>query len=162
GVAVQLGLDSPAKKPAGPPSAALNAAEQQQWQVIWQQWQSSLAKAINSLGQDEHNQALQATLTNMLQASGTAFQAGLTGQDTGGDDPVRTFFSQSWEQLAPQLKQLGKQMPGLDGFNYLGMIAATDVMYELDNKVAPLGITLTSDGLRKLARLLIAGKQQRT
>ncbi|MDD2725537.1 MAG: hypothetical protein PHH59_16140 [Methylovulum sp.] len=160
GIAVQLGLDAPIQHAAQAPSAALNPNEQQQWQAIWQNWEGLLNKAIKGMGQDQQSQALQATLSNVLQASRTAFQAGLTGQDTGGKDPVRDFFSQSWEKLTPQLKQLSKQMPGLDGFNYLGILAATDVLYELENKVAPLGITLTSDGLRKLARLLIAGKQQ--
>lgn len=160
GIAVQLGLDAPVKHAAEAPSAALTADEQKQWQVIWKNWEGLLNKSIQSIGQDEQSQALQATLNHMLQTSGTAFQAGLAGEESNGSDPVREFFSQSWEKLAPQLKQLSKQMPGLDGFNYLGIIAATDVLYELENNVAPLGITFTSDGLRKLARLLIAGKQQ--
>jgi len=39
-------------------------------------------------------------------------------------------------------------------------IAATDVLYELENIGAPFGLDISSDGLRKLARILIAGKQQ--
>jgi hypothetical protein len=160
GIALQLAMDAPARLPVQAPSAALTAAEQVQWQAIWKNWQSSLSKAINNMGQDEKNQGLQATLNTLLQASGTAFQAGLTGQGKDGDDPVRTFFSQSWEKLTPQLKQFSNQMPGLEGFNYLGLIAATDVLYQLENTVTPLGITFTSDGLRKLVRLLIAGKRE--
>jgi hypothetical protein len=41
-------------------------------------------------------------------------------------------------------------------------IAATDVLYELENIGAPFGLDISSDGLRKLARILIAGKQQHT
>jgi len=160
GIAVELALDAPTQHAAQAPSAALNSNEQQQWQVIWQNWEGLLNKAIKGLGQDQQSLELQDTLNSVLQASRTAFQAGLTGQGMGGNDPVRDFFSQSWEQLTPQLQQLSKQMPGMDGFNYLGILAATDVLYELENKFAPLGITFTSDGLRKLARLLIAGKQE--
>ncbi|ASF46814.1 hypothetical protein [Methylovulum psychrotolerans] len=130
--------------------------------MIWKQWQGLLAKAINGLGKDQQNQALQTTLTAMLHESNTAFQAGLTAKNTTDNDPVREFFSHSWTTLTPQLKAFSQDLPGLEGFNYLGAIAATDVLYELDTKAAPLGITLSSDGLRKLARLLIAGKQQRT
>jgi hypothetical protein len=39
-------------------------------------------------------------------------------------------------------------------------IAATDVIYELENIGAPFGLDISSDGLRKLARILIEGKQQ--
>ncbi|POZ53624.1 hypothetical protein [Methylovulum psychrotolerans] len=162
GIALQLGLDAPASTPAQAPSLALTASEQKQWQVIWKQWQGLLAKAINGLGKDQQNQALQTTLTAMLHESNTAFQAGLTAKNTTDNDPVREFFSHSWTTLTPQLKAFSQDLPGLEGFNYLGAIAATDVLYELDTKAAPLGITLSSDGLRKLARLLIAGKQQRT
>ena len=39
-------------------------------------------------------------------------------------------------------------------------IAATDVIYELENLRAPFGLNISSDGLRKLACMLMAGKRQ--
>lgn len=160
GIAVELGLDAPAKGRPQPSSPALTAAELQQWQPIWQQWEGLLDKAIKGLGNDAQSQALRASLNAMLQDSHKAFQEGLAAQNSGGEDPVRSFFSQSWDTLTPQLKQLAGHVPELDGFNFLGAISAADALYALDNQASPLGISLSSDGLRKLVRLLIAGRQE--
>ena len=50
----------------------------------------------------------------------------------------------------------------MQGLRYLTFIAATDVIYELDSLGAPFGLTISSDGLRSLARMLMAGRQQQT
>jgi hypothetical protein len=55
---------------------------------------------------------------------------------------------------------LAKELPEVEGLRYLTFIAATDVMYELENIGAPFGLEVSSDGLRRLARMLMAGKQQ--
>jgi hypothetical protein len=158
GIDLQLGLDVPTQAQA--PSAPLTLAEQQQWQVIWQEWENSLAQTISGIGKDGKGQALQSALNSALRSARTAAQAGLTQTDPGQSDPVRDFFNQSWHNLAPELRQFSKDMPGQNSFDYLSLIAAADAVYKLENKIAPLGITFTSDGLRKLARLLIAGKHQ--
>jgi len=43
---------------------------------------------------------------------------------------------------------------------YMTFIAATDVVYELENLGAPFGLEISSDGLRKLVRMLMERKQQ--
>jgi len=158
GIDLQLGVDVPGQAPA--PSAPLALSEQQQWQVIWQEWENSLAQAISGVGKDGKGQALQSALNGALRSARTAAQAGLTQTDLSLSDPVRDFFNQTWHDLAPELRQFSKDMPRQDGFDYLSIIAAADALYKLENKISPLGITFTSDGLRKLARLLIAGKHQ--
>jgi hypothetical protein len=99
-------------------------------------------------------------LTEILLESRSAFQAGLKAQSPESGDPVRVFFTQTWQKLAPQLRTLAKELPEVEGLRYLTFIAATDVMYELENIGAPFGLEVSSDGLRRLARLLMAGKQQ--
>ena len=103
---------------------------------------------------------LRDTLMEILLESRSAFQAGLKEHDANGDDPVRVFFTQTWQRLAPQLKTLAKELPEIQGLRYMTFIAATDVIYELENIGAPLGLDISSDGLRRLARILMAGKQQ--
>jgi len=39
-------------------------------------------------------------------------------------------------------------------------IGDTDVIYELENLGAPFGLNISLKGLRKLARMLTAGKRQ--
>ena len=160
GVAIKLAFNAPAKAAAKKPAAPLSAAEQKQWQANWQEWDAFLSKAIKQASEDTQSPELRDTLTEILLDSRNAFQAGLKDRDADGDDPVRLFFTQTWERLAPQLTTLAKALPEIQGLRYLTFIAATDVIYELEKIGAPLGLEISSDGLRRLARILIAGKQQ--
>jgi hypothetical protein len=158
GVAIKLAFDAPAKPAAKKPAAAFTPAELAQWQAAWKDWDAFLTRAIKQATQDAKSAELRKTLTVTLKQSRTAFQAGLQSHDAN-NDPVRVFFAQTWERLAPQLQALSKELPEIQGLRYATFIAATDVIYELDKIGAPLGLELSSDGLRQLARLLIADKQ---
>jgi hypothetical protein len=160
GVAIKLAFDAPAKKVIKQPAAALSEAEQKQWQASWQEWDQFLSKAIQQASDDAKSPELRDALMETLLESRSAFQAGLKEHDVNGDDPVRVFFTQTWQRLAPQLKTLAKELPEIQGLRYLTFIAATDVIYELENIGAPLGLDISSDGLRRLALILIAGKQK--
>ena len=85
----------------------------------------------------------------------------MKGQQKDGNDPVRVFFTDTWERLAPQLRTLAKQLPEIQGLRYMTFIAATDVIYQLESLGRPFGLEISSEGLRKLARILIKGQQER-
>lgn len=144
------------KKADTRPAAAFNPDELQQWQGVWQGWQQNLENSLNRPPLDVQSDADKATLREVLQEAGTAFEQGLTAADTGKHDPVRVFFNDSWDKLAPLLRTASKQLPGAEGLRYLTLIAATDLMYELEAIGAPLGLEISSNGLRKLARSYIA------
>jgi hypothetical protein len=160
GINIKLAFNAPAKAAVKKPAAALSAAEQQQWQASWQEWDQFLSKAIQQASDDAKSPELRDTLMEILLESRSAFQAGLKEHDANGEDPVRLFFTQTWQRLAPALQSLAKELPEIQGLRYLTFIAATDVIYELENIGAPFGLDISSNGLRKLARILIAGKQQ--
>ncbi|MDO9106065.1 MAG: hypothetical protein Q7U57_14010 [Methylovulum sp.] len=160
GVAILLSFDAPIKAVTQQPSPAFSAAEQQQWQAAWQQWDTFLSNAIQQASDDTQSQELRDTLTEILLESRSAFQAGLKEHDTKGEDPVRSFFMTTWERLAPQLHTLAKQLPEVQSLRYMTFIAATDIIYQLETLGAPFGIEISSDGLRRLARILIAGQQE--
>jgi hypothetical protein len=160
GVAIKLAFNAPAKLAAQKPAAPLSAAEQKQWEANWKEWDKFLSNAIQQASDDTQSPQLRDALMETLLESRSAFQAGLKEHDAKGDDPVRVFFTQTWQRLAPQLKTLAKELPEIQGLRYMTFIAATDVIYELENIGAPLGLEISSDGLRRLARILIAGKQQ--
>ena len=160
GVAIKLTFNAPAKAVAKKPAAALSDAEQKQWQANWQEWDQFFSKAIQQASDDTQSPELRDTLMEILLESRSAFQAGLKEHDASGDDPVRLFFTQTWQRLAPQLKTLAAELPEIQGLRYMTFIAATDVVYELENIGAPFGLDISSEGLRRLARILIAGKQQ--
>ena len=160
GVNITLAFDAPLKKVTPKPEAPFTEAEQKQWQANWQEWDGFLSKAINQAASETQSPELRDTLTEILLESRNAFQAGLKAQSPESSDPVRVFFTQTWQKLAPQLRTLAKQLPEVEGLRYLTFIAATDVIYELENIGAPFGLEVSSDGLRRLARMLMAGKQQ--
>ncbi|KJV06650.1 hypothetical protein [Methylocucumis oryzae] len=157
-LALTLNFDAP--KPALTASQALSPEEQQQWQTLWQQWDSVFVQAIDQAAVDTGSSELRDTLTEILLDSRRSFQTALTQTHSTEQDPVRAFFMTSWEKLAPHLRTAAKQLPALKSLNYLTFIAATDVIYQLENLGAPFGLSVTSDGLQKLARMLIVTKPQ--
>ncbi len=161
GISVQLGFDAPVKPLSSAPAGPLSAAEQHQWQEAWQAWDQFLSKAIQQASLDANSEHLRDSLTEILLEARSAFQAGIKGQQPGGKDPVRVFFTDTWERLAPELKTLAKQLPEIEGLRYMTFIAATDVIYQLESLGRPFGLEISSEGLRKLARILIKGQQER-
>lgn len=161
-ITVQFTFNAPVKPAASEPAAPFTPAEQQQWQAAWQQWDDFLSKAIEQASSETESQELRDTLMEILLESRSAFQAGLQDRKAGSEDPVRVFFTQTWQRLAPELKTLAKQLPEIQGLRYMTFIAATDVIYELENLGRPFGLEISSEGLRRLGRMLIAGQQERT
>ncbi len=144
------------KKADTRPVAAFTADELQQWQTVWKTWERNLENSLNRPPLDKQTEADKALLREVLQDAGAAFEKGLTASDAGDNDPVRAFFNDSWDKLGPLLRTASKQMPGAEGLRYLTLIAATDLMYELESITAPLGLEISSNGLRKLARAYLA------
>jgi hypothetical protein len=160
GIGIKLEFNAPAKRTVAKPAAAFSEAEQKQWQAAWQQWETFLKSAIEQAAKDTKSPELRETLTEILADSNTAFQAGLKEHDADDSDPVRVFFTDTWVRLAPALKTVAEELPGIQGLRYITFIAATDAIYELERLGAPFGLDISSDGLRRLARILITGKQQ--
>lgn len=161
-IAVQFTFDAPIKPAASGPTAPFTPAEQQQWHAAWQPWDEFLTKAVEQASLETDSPELRDALTEILLESRSAFQAGLQDRKAGGEDPVRVFFTQTWQRLAPELKTLARQLPEIQGLRYMTFIAATDVIYELENLGRPFGLEISSEGLRRLGRMLIAGRQERS
>ncbi len=158
GIKVELAFDAPIGKITPKPEAPFTAEEQKQWQTLWQEWDEFLAKAVDKAANDAKSQELRNALKETLLESRNAFQAAMKAQKPESGDPVRILFINTWERLGPQMRTLAKQMPELQSLRYLNFIAATDVIYQLDSLGAPLGLEISSDGLRRIVRLLIAEK----
>ncbi|MGZ4959274.1 MAG: hypothetical protein ACXV7J_08480 [Methylomonas sp.] len=140
------------KKADTRPVPAFSADELQQWQTVWNNWERNLENSLSRPPLDKQTEANKALLREVLQDAGAAFEKGLTASDVDGNDPVRAFFNDSWDKLGPLLRNASEQLPGAEGLRYLTLIAATDLMYELESITAPLGLEISSNGLRKLAR----------
>lgn len=156
---VNVGFNSPNIQVASKQSSApLNADELAQWRSAWQGWQASLDQAIGRAPLDGELANSRGTLQGILQQAGSAFEQGLSGNYSSGD-PVREFLDSSWDQMAPLLRAASKQFPGAESLRYLTLIAATDMIYELEAIGAPLGLEISSNGLRKIARNYLANQR---
>ncbi|MGR8980450.1 MAG: hypothetical protein ACU84H_10225 [Gammaproteobacteria bacterium] len=161
-IGITFTFTAPVKPAAPKPEAPFTEAERKQWQAAWREWDEFLNKIIEQAASDTQSKELGDTLKEILADSRRAFQAGLTEHDPKNEDPVRVFFIRTWERLAPQLKTIAKQLPEVQGLRYMTFIAATDVLYQLENIGRPFGLEISSDGLRRLARMLIAGQQEQS
>jgi len=155
GILLNLGFTANLKQSNNQIAEIFDAGELQQWQTIWQGWQTSLDKAINQVPLEGELAQSRNTLHNVLEKAGIAFEKGLTAEYNRDNDPVRTFINESWDELAPLLRTVSKQLPGAEGLRYLTLIAATDLMYELESIGSPFGLEISANGLRKIARSYI-------
>ncbi len=160
GVAVELAFTPPANKPPLKTIPPLTATEQKQWQGLWQNWRKGMEKTIAHIRQSSSSDALKHQLTGILQDLERALNAGIAGQADRDADPVRTFFTHTWEKLPPLLRELAQQHPEVNALQYFTLIGATDTVHQLDTISAPFGLGISSDGLRHLARRLIAEQEQ--
>lgn len=159
GVSIALDFNAPVKASVKKPVAAFTEAEQKQWQAVWKEWDVFMSNAIQQATDDAKSPELRDTLTEILVESRSAFQAGLAEHDAD-NDPVRVFFTDTWQRLEPVLRSIAKELPEIEALRYMTFITATDLLYEIQNRGAPFGLDISSDGLRRLARILIAGKQE--
>jgi hypothetical protein len=164
GVNIAFALDMPELKNVVAKShqaaAPFTTVEMEQWQANWKHWETFLTEAVNHAAADTKSAQLRDDLGAVLADARNALQEGLSAQTQADNDPVRSFFTRSWPRLAPVLKEISKDLPGGKSLRYFTFIAATDVLHELDNRGALLGLDISSDGLRRLARLLIAEKNK--
>lgn len=73
-----------------------------------------------------------------------------------GRDPARALFVDAWERLAPVLRQVAGQVPEAESaVRLLTFIGAGDALRVLDDLGPAMGVEVTSDGLRRLARMLV-------
>lgn len=71
-------------------------------------------------------------------------------------DPVRALFATTWERLTPLLHEMGRRQPDHAGaVRYLTFIGAGDILSALDQLGPATGIDVSTDGLRRFARILI-------
>jgi len=72
----------------------------------------------------------------------------------GAEDPVRILFLRTWARLAPLVKELLRDQTGQAALQYASFISAADALAALDALGPGMGIDISADGLRRLARLI--------
>lgn len=144
--------------PGGEPSSEppLTAKELEQWENTWEQWDAFLTAAIKQAASDTDSPALRHALESVLLNARYVWRDALAAETPEErPDPVRLFFLETWDQLAPVLATLTARLPAEEGIRYAAFINAMDTLEALDALGPALGLEISSAGLRRLARLLI-------
>jgi len=156
GVKVQVAVDLPPPPPAIPvPEAPLTPEELQRWQAALESWDAFLVFVIKDLGLSGRDPTVRNELFDLLLTSRYELLAALAGEPQPGVDPVRRLFLHAWDRLHDVVRRaaLGG---GLEGraLRYATFLAAGDALAAVDAAGPSLGLEISADGLRRLARVL--------
>ncbi len=150
---------SPAPASASPqvgstPEPALTAEELQQWEASWQRWDAFLTFVIKQFGSETSTRELRLTLADVLIDARFDILEALAPATPEAPDPTRALFLKTWEQLAPVVRQAAAGVPSATGLHYLTFITAGDALAALDAAGPDIGVDISADGLRRLARIV--------
>ncbi len=75
-------------------------------------------------------------------------------------DPVKELFISVWHQLRPVVRRLAESQSGSQALQFLSFIAAADALQAIDEVGPELGVDISVDGLRRLARIMIPATKE--
>jgi len=134
--------------------SALTAIEVQQLVQRCQAWDSFLTFVAKEVAVLTSSEALRSTLLDILLDVRYQIKYILTSYPKRGPDPVKQLFVRSWERLEPIMQEISNQLPEHNQLPFLSFITAADALRALDRLGPAVGLDISTDGLRRLARLL--------
>jgi len=166
-VVVHLALDVPdayvrPRPPAATAEPPLGAAELEAVERSLERWDAFLVYVVKSLGLDITDPGIRAELFGLLIESRYELLPILAGNVRRGEgDPVRRLFTETWGRLHDIVARAERRgLLGDKAVRYAGFIGAGDALVALDRAAPGLGIEISADGLRRLARLLRPGETE--
>lgn len=158
---VQLGLTVPetfvqVRPPPAQAEPPLSPAELAVVERALERWDAFLVFVVKNLGLDVADPGIRAELFGLLIESRYDLLPILAGDvRRSAGDPVRRLFTEAWKSLHDIVARAERRgLLGDKTLRYAGFIAAGDALVALDRAAPGLGIELSADGLRRLARLL--------
>ncbi len=144
-------------EPDREPEPILDGAELAQWQTLEDEFDGFLTNIIATLAHSTDSAPLRTELLAALLDARHAIAEALASDD-GVVDPVRRLFLATWDRLRPLLGELERlETPGLEiDFRLAAFMAGGDLLRALDALGPEYGLEITRDGLRRLARMLLA------
>jgi hypothetical protein len=140
---------------AGPtPEPTLTADELRRWEEAWQRWDAFLTFVIKQLGRDTTGVELHHALSSVLLEARHDILEALAPSEPGAPDPTRALFLKTWQRLAPVVRRSAVTVPGATALRYMSFIAAADALAALDQLGPDVGLDISADGLRRLARIV--------
>lgn len=128
-------------------TAPLTEAEIEALEKALEPWDAFLVFAIKQLALDNEDSDVRKRLFTLLLDSRYELAAILSGETRPAGDPVRALFLDTWSELRAILADA----------RYALFLEAGDALAALDRAAPGLGMRLSADGLRQLARSLRPG-----
>jgi hypothetical protein len=157
GVEAEIGM----RVPPGPaalvgPEAALTDEERRRWEAALDDWDAFLTFTVKELGITEPDKETVDALFRLFIDGRHAVLAVLTAGPQRGEDPVRPLFLTTWSQLRGIVERVAERTPTgrRDALFYLRFLAAGDALAALEKVGPDVGVEISADGLRRLARAL--------
>jgi len=154
-VAVTLGIEvTPAAAPPRQKVATLNDYELAQLSSRLDEVDAFFTYAIKSMAVDVGEDPT--TLLDVLVELRRDLIDILTSRERQTSDPARALFIDAWEGLTPLLRlAAGVGTDQAASLRYLTFLGAGDALNALEDLGPAAGIEISSDGLRRLARILL-------
>ena len=158
GLRMTLRMDLPegAVAPNTPPAITppLSPQEAQQWETALENWDSFLVFAIKQLATTVPDPAVRQQLLDILIDSRQRLVTALA-QPAGGPDPVRLLFLDEWTRLGDIVEAAAARGAiGDRALEFISFITAGDALFALDQAGPALGMRISADDLRRLARIM--------
>ena len=151
-------LAAPAVATNAAPAAPLTDAELEALEKALEPWDAFLLYSVKQVALDSENTVLRKRLFTLLLESRYRLTEILSGDAPAAGDPLRELFVDTWEELRAILAE-GQRDGALDAslLRYAAFVDAGDALLALDRAAPGLGMTLSAEGLRQIARSLRPG-----
>ncbi|MBV8357279.1 MAG: lytic transglycosylase domain-containing protein [Deltaproteobacteria bacterium] len=159
GLRLTLAIDLPLQAPSAPitsSAAPLKPEEIAAWNNALDNWDAFLVFAIKQVGATVTDANVRNQLLNILLDSRQQLVAALSQpQRLNGPDPVRLLFLREWTRLGQLIDNAARQgRLGNRSLEFLSFISAGDALFALDQVASELGMRISADDLRRLARIM--------
>jgi hypothetical protein len=156
GLRVAVAIDLPTS-PAAPraPEPALTPAQVKQWEAALDRWDGFLTFVVKDLAGAPGETETRNELLDVLLTARHDLLAVLGRGPEPGVDPVQRLFVSVWSRLRGLVRRAATRVGDeARTLRYLTFLAAGDALTALTAVAPALGLEITADGLRRLAREL--------
>jgi soluble lytic murein transglycosylase-like protein len=155
-VGVTFAFDvEPRAAPAPAPEPPLAPLELARWEAGWQRWDAFLTFVVKRTATDAQGTALRRAVLDVLLDARHDLLEALAPSRPGAPDPVPELFVRTWERLGPVLRDEARGLPAETALRYTAFLAAGDALAALQALGPEIGLEISADGLRRLARMLV-------
>lgn len=134
----------------------LTPEELAQAEAQWHMMDALLVGAVKRYAAATELKSLRGALLDILVDSRYRLRDALTEPADRSGDAVRNWFIESWHRLNPVVREIALQQPGQEQLLWMTALTATDALYALNQLGSTVGLELSNEGLRRLARMINA------